>query len=64
MKKLILILVLVGLMGVGFFSYKSFSDNNKNINSNSKNIIDEKIVKDDVLIKKKDLFEDYYDDLY
>ena len=62
MKKLILILVLVGLMGVGFFSYKSFSDNNKNINSNSKNIIDEKIVKDDVLIKKKDLFEDYYDD--
>lgn len=61
MKKLILILVLVGLMGVGFFSYKSFSDNDKNINSNSKNIIDEKIVKDDVLIKKKDLFEDYYD---
>ena len=54
MKKLILILVLVGLMGVGFFSYKSFSENHKNFNSNSKNIIDEKIVKDDVLIKKKD----------
>ena len=60
MKKLILILVLVGLIGVGIFSYKSFSDNSKNINS--ENIIDKKIVNDEVIIKKKDLFEDYYDE--
>ena len=60
MKKLILILVLVGLIGVGIFSYKSFSDNSKNINS--ENIIDKKIVNEEVIIKKKDLFEDYYDE--
>ena len=60
MKKLILILVLVGFIGVGFFSYKIFSDNKKNIND--ENIIDKKVVSDDFVIKKKDLFEDYYDE--
>ena len=58
MKKLILILVLVGLIGVSFFSYKNFT--NKNVNNEK--VIDKKIFNEEVIIKKKDFFEDYYDE--
>ena len=58
MKKLILILVLVGLIGVGFLSYKNFT--NKKVDNEK--VIDKKIVNDEGIIKKKDLFEDYYDE--
>lgn len=57
MKKLILILVLVGLMGVGFFSYKKIT---------KRDISDEKILKkksvEEEIVINNALFSNYYDE--
>lgn len=58
MKKLIIILVvLVGIVGLGFYGYKYLAKDEV-IDGE---VVDEKINDEEIIIKEKELFEDYYD---